>query len=115
MPQSFASFIGFYSVARRALVTDRRKFIPFAPDLAAEVASPNQRRNEMAAKARVYLRRGTHLVWMVWPGRQQVDVWRSGQMRGPTAILGIGDTLDGEDVVPGFTYPVADVFADPLD
>jgi Uma2 family endonuclease len=107
--------IGFYSVERRALVADRRKFIPFAPDLAVEVASPNQRRNEMAAKARVYLRGGTRLVWMIWPGRQQIDVWRQEQTSGPIATLGSGDLLDGEDIIPGFTYPVADVFADPLD
>ncbi|HEY8742200.1 MAG TPA: Uma2 family endonuclease, partial [Chloroflexota bacterium] len=78
-------------------------------------ASPNQRRNEMAAKARVYLRGGTRLVWMIWPTRQQIDGWRSGQTSGPVATLGGGDTLNGEDVVPGFSYPVADVFADPLD
>jgi len=32
----------------------------------------------------------------------------------PNAVpvtLTIGDTLDGEDVVQGFTYPVADLFA----
>ena len=26
-----------------------------------------------------------------------------------------GDTLDGENVVPGFTLPVSDAFIDPLD
>jgi len=30
-----------------------------------------------------------------------------------TALHG-GDTLDGEDVIPGFRHPVAAVFADPL-
>jgi len=36
-------------------------------------------------------------------------------MVGPVTSLNSSDTLDGEDVVPGFAYPVADVFADPLD
>ncbi len=26
----------------------------------------------------------------------------------------VGGTLDGEDVLPGFAYPVASIFADPL-
>jgi len=34
--------VGYYVAERRALVTDRRKPIPFAPDLAVEVASPDQ-------------------------------------------------------------------------
>ncbi len=33
---------GFYDAARDALITDPTKPIPFAPDLAAEVASPDQ-------------------------------------------------------------------------
>lgn len=29
----------------------------------------------------------------------------------PVATLGIGDILDGLDVIPGFTYPLAKLFA----
>ena len=105
---------GFYAAERRALITDRRKPIPFAPDLAVEVASPDQKPDDMAAKARTYLDGGARLVWVVWPGWQRVDVWRSGRTVGPSAVLTIDDMLDGEDVLPGFTYPVASVFADPL-
>src|SRR5579872_3930188 len=47
-----------------------------APDLAVEIASPNQYRPEMAAKARLYLSAGVRLVWVIWPKQKQVDVWR---------------------------------------
>jgi len=47
---------------------------PIAPDLAVEVASPNQYRPGLGAKARLYLSFGTRLVWVVWPRWQQVDV-----------------------------------------
>ena len=93
---------GFYAAARRALI-------------AVEVASPSQKQNDMDAKARTYLRGGTLLVWVVWPMREQVDVWRSDKLDHPAATLGPGDTLDGEDVISGFAYRVADVFTDPLD
>ena len=106
--------VGFCRAERRALITDRKKPIPFAPDLAVEVASPDQHTEAMAAKARTYLDGGTRLVWVVWPDRQQVDVWRAGRSVGPAAVLSVNDTLDGEDVVPGFTHPVAAFFADPL-
>jgi Uma2 family endonuclease len=80
-----------------------------APDLAVEVASPNQFRPEMAAKARLYLARGVRLVWVVWPADRQVDVWRTGRDE-PMATLGVNDQLDGLDILPGFTHPVADLF-----
>ncbi len=106
---------GFYIAARRAFIIDRAKPIPFAPDLAVEVASPSQKQSDMDAKARIYLRGGTRLVWVVWPARAQIDVWRPANLDHPAVTLGMGDVLDGEDVVSGFAYPVADVFADPLD
>ncbi len=86
------------------------KALQLAPDLAIEVASDNQYRPGMAEKARRYLHFGTHLVWIIWPRYQQVDVWRPGDVA-PSATLGIEDTLDGEDIVPGFSYPVTTLFA----
>jgi Uma2 family endonuclease len=89
---------------------DPDKPYPFAPDLAVEVTSPAQYRPAMKAKAERYLAGGTALVWIVWPKRRQVDVWRPGDTQ-PSATLGDGDMLDGENVVPGFSYPVASLFS----
>src|SRR5919201_4145444 len=102
--------VGFYVAARQSLIVDPNKPIPFAPDLAVEVATPSQRTGDLAAKVALYLAGGTRLVWVVWPDRQQVDVWHPGDI-GPSATLGVSDTLDGEDVIPGFIHPVADIFA----
>ena len=100
--------VGFYAAFREALV-DPDKPYPFAPDLAVEVTSPSQYRPAMKAKAARYLAGGTALVWVVWPKRREVDVWHPGDTA-PTT-LHAGDTLDGESIVPGFTYPVAALFA----
>lgn len=81
-----------------------------APDLVAEVASPNQFRPELADKVRRYLAAGVRLVWVVWPKYAQVDVWRPGGAQ-PVETLNLGDQLDGQDVLPGFTYPFARLFA----
>ncbi len=80
------------------------------PDLAAEVASPGHYGPDMADRVRFYLEAGVPLVWVVWPASRQVDVWRPGTQR-PIATLGVGDALDGLEVVPGFTFPVADLFS----
>jgi Uma2 family endonuclease len=100
--------VGFYVAAREPLV-DPDKPYPFAPDLAVEVASPRQHPPGMAAKAKRYLAGGTGLVRVVWPTQRQVDVWRPGDTQ-PSVILGVGDMLAGDPVVPGFSYPVADLF-----
>jgi len=85
-----------------------KKAPQLSPDLAVEVASENQYAPGMGAKAKTYLRFGTRLVWVIWPRYKRVDVWRPGDET-PTP-LGVDDTLDGEDVVPGFTYPIASLF-----
>jgi Uma2 family endonuclease len=96
--------IGFYHAFREPLV-DPDKAYPFAPDLAVEVTSPKQYRPQMQAKALRYLAGGTALVWVLWPRSRQVDVWRRGASAPIT--LGTNGTLDGEDVVAGFAFPVA--------
>lgn len=85
----------------------------FVPSLVAEIAAPNQHGPDLAAKAQLYLDMGMDLVWVVWPKRKEVDIWRMGDSE--TAItLGAGDMLSGEQVLPGFAYPVASLFASPL-
>jgi hypothetical protein len=64
----------------------------------------------MNAKAQLYLAASVRLVWLIWPRQQQVEVWRPGSAV-PIMTLGIGEALDGLDVVPGFTYPLAKLFA----
>ena len=102
--------IGFYHAFREALVEDDQPY-PFAPDLAVEVASPSQKQADLDAKARRYLRGGTALVWVIWPDRRAVDVWHPGETQRPSTTLGIEDLLDGADTVPGFSYPIARLFA----
>ncbi len=84
-------------------------YVSGAPDLVVEIASPTQFRPEMGAKAWLWLQRGARLVWVVWPRRRQIDVWTPG--RETPVTLDIAETLDGADVLPGFTYPLADLFA----
>ena len=91
---------------------DYARALRLAPDLVAEVASPSQFRPELRDKAARYLRAGVRLVWLVWPSQQQVDVWRRDANGAPelVATLQRDGALDGADVLPGFTYPLADLF-----
>jgi Uma2 family endonuclease len=88
---------------------DGDAYVPEPPDLVVDIASPSQFRPEMGAKAGLWLQRGARLVWVVWPTHRQVDVWTPRQE--VPATLNIGDTLDGANVLPGFIYALADLFA----
>jgi Uma2 family endonuclease len=80
-----------------------------APDLAVEVISPSESAEDVREKIDEYLTAGSRLVWIVYPRRRSVEIWRAD---GSRVDLREGETLSGEDVVPGFTLPVADIFAD---
>ena len=84
------------------------KFGPAAPDLAVEVVSPSQSRSFVEEKVAIYLSTGTHLVWMVHPQRRTVTVYSRDEK---PRVLTENDILDGGDVLPGFTLPVAEIFA----
>ena len=83
-------------------------FVPVVPDLAAEVLSPSDRMADALAKVAMYLDAGVSLVLLVDPETQTITVFRP---NGPPTKLGVGDTLDGGDVLPDFSVPVARIFA----
>lgn len=110
--------VGYLSAQQADSIVDVSKPIPFPPDLAADVASPSQNAEDMAAKAQQYLKAGSALVWVIWPEQGEVDVWRPTDLQPryqdmrPSATLRAesGDMLNGEDIVPGFSCPVAPLF-----
>lgn len=78
-----------------------------APDLAAEVVSPNDTYEEVDEKIEEYLRAGVRLVWIISPKNHTIRIHR---VNGSSQSLRENDALDGEDVVPGFRCPVPDLF-----
>ena len=83
-------------------------FFPGPPDLAVEVISPNDRYTEVAEKVEDWLNAGTRMVVVVDSRRRVAVVHIPG--REPVTLTE-QDALDGGDVVPGWSMPVADIFA----
>jgi Uma2 family endonuclease len=79
------------------------------PDLAVEVLSQSNTPAEMKRKREEYLRMGVRLVWIVDPKTRTVEVYAP---RRKPVVLTESDTLDGGKVLPGFTLPLADLFAE---
>ena len=80
------------------------------PDLVAEVVSPSDRRPDVDAKARMWVSYGVLLVWVVFPKTRTVEVYRTGDEA--VEALTEADRLDGGEVLPGFSYPLSQLFAD---
>jgi Uma2 family endonuclease len=85
-----------------------RGHVDIVPDLVVEVISPNDKAEEIEQRLADFLRAGTPLAWLIYPQTKQVYVFH----QGPAALrLGEDDVLDGEDVIPGFSCPLKDLFA----
>ncbi|MEK0178783.1 MAG: Uma2 family endonuclease [Oscillatoriales cyanobacterium] len=83
-------------------------FLEGAPDLAVEILSPSNTVAEIHDKLVEYFENGSRLVWVINPKEKYVLVYRSSQE--PDRLLKSTDSLDGEEIVSGFTLPVAELF-----
>jgi len=97
--------VAFLAQTRASLVPPRG-YAPLAPDLAVEILSPEDRPGEILAKVGAWLDAGVRLVWVIDPERRVTRVHRAD---GPVTIVAAGEALDGEDVLPGFSCPLAQV------
>ncbi len=99
--------VSFIARSRLPDGTVPQGYIQVFPDLAVEAVSPSDTAEEVEAKRVEFLRAGTRLFWVIYPGSRTIHAYRPG---GSAATLEEGDELSGEDVLPGFTCKVATLF-----
>jgi Uma2 family endonuclease len=99
-----ASFIAKKNLPQRE---PKDGFWPGAPDLAVEVLSPGDRTGEVDEKIDARLAAGCAAVWIVDPKLETVTVYHS---RTDVSILTVGDMLNGDPIVPGFSCAVQEIF-----
>ncbi len=76
------------------------------PDLAVEVLSPDDRPGRVLGKVTFYLAHGVRLVWVIDP------ICRTATVFAPDTTprtLTEDDTLDGGEILPGFSVRLAEV------
>jgi Uma2 family endonuclease len=88
----------------RAAVAD------LAPDLAVEVISKGNTRQEMDRKLVDYFTAGVRQVWYIYPTSREVAIYTAPNR---STVLQHDQTLDGGDLLPGFRLVLADFFAEP--
>lgn len=92
---------------RRGRAVNERGYFEGAPDLVVEVVSPSDRFSDVEEKVSEYRRAGTQRVIVVDPDTERAWIYSSS----PRRDLTIDDSLDGGDVVPGWTLPLRELFA----
>ena len=99
--------IAFISAERLPLDVEVSGYYEVFPDLIVEVVSPGDSAREVMDKALMWLSFDARMVWTVNPESRSVNVYRPSER---TQTLTENDILDGLDILPGFTCPVADIF-----
>jgi Uma2 family endonuclease len=84
-----------------------RGYPGWAPDLAVEVLAHDDHPAETLEKIAQWLKAGVRLVWVVDSEKRTGRIYRAD---GSEALLGPNDVLDGEDMLPGFGCPLANLW-----
>lgn len=100
--------LAFVSRDRLSLV-GRRGYSAFAPDLVAEVLSPDDAPGEVREKITDWLVAGVRLAWVLDPDHRTAEVHRQD---GSVSLIAADGALDGEHVLPGFRCLLSDLYRD---
>ena len=84
------------------------EYVDGPPNLAIEVVSCGEINSEVDDKARRWLAAGCEMVWVIYPRGRSVTVYKS---LNDVRILTGDAALDGGELLPGFSYPLAKLFA----
>ena len=78
-----------------------------APMVAVEIKSDSNSLTDLREKARKYLEHGTKMVLLAYPEKRIIEVY---QADADIQLLTAEDTLNGDDILPGFSVTVANLF-----
>ena len=99
--------VAFISTEKLPLDSDVPGYYDGVPDLVVEIVSPSDRPEHVYDKACMWILFGVRLVWVLDPDKRTVDVRKPGPS---VTRLTENDTLDGADVLPGFSCTVSELF-----
>jgi len=86
---------------------ERDDFLARAPDLAINLVAPTDDAGYVRDKVTAYLDAGSRLVWVVDPREETATVWAPGRS---SRVYRGDETLDGGNVLSGFTVAVSEIF-----
>ena len=96
-----------FVTSERLKQQDLDAFLEGAPDIAVEVLSPSNTQAEMDERMLDFFEAGCRVVWIVDPLRRSIIIHRPDVS---PVILAENDTLKEEELLPGFSLVVREVF-----
>jgi Uma2 family endonuclease len=81
-------------------------WLAVAPEIVAEVVSPNEPAARLNRKVEDYRQAGIPLIWVIYPDTRTAIEYRGRH----TETIPADGALDGGDVLPGFRLPLAELF-----
>jgi len=82
-----------------------------APDLAIEVVSENDRAHDLLVNVAQYLGAGTKAVWLFYPNTRQAYRYLPGKLEPEVRSASAGHKFDEPDLLPGFSFPLAEILS----
>ncbi|MFL6195403.1 MAG: Uma2 family endonuclease [Thermoanaerobaculia bacterium] len=101
-----AADVAFIS-KERDLQPEAMGFLEVAPELVVEILSPDHRSGRLDEKLRDYFSAGVQVVWVVDPEKRRVLIHRSPS---DVAVLDERQSLTDEELLPGFSLPLSELF-----
>jgi Uma2 family endonuclease len=100
--------VGIVRADRKPMGKGVEGWLEGAPDVVVEILGDSQSMSELIKKALEYLAAGAKMVWVIDPDPERLMLLTPPDH---VRILGLEDTLEGGDALPGFSCKVAELFA----
>lgn len=84
---------------------EKRKFAPLCPEFVIERKSDTDDLEDLKEKMHMWLRNGCQLAWLIDPDEQQAYLYHPNTTT--ETISGFGQTLSGENILPGFSLDLS--------
>lgn len=101
--------VSYYSKERLPLDKRVVGYHDHPPDLCVEVVSPSNTKRELRTKTKEYFFAGVRMVWVIDPEDRSITVLLAQDPDEGRTLFG-NATLDGGDVLPGFSCKVSELF-----
>lgn len=99
----------FVAKSKLPIARSPEGYLETMPSIVAEVRSKSDSDKRVAKKVETYLDAGIDLVWVIDPLNKIVTVYRP--QAKPQTLTG-KDTLTANGIIPGFSVPLTELFAD---
>lgn len=104
-----AADAAFISNERSARRSPSSSYLDVAPELVVEILSPDDRWSDVMEKLSDYFSAGVDAAWVLDPKRKEIYVYRS---LNEVQRFGQGQILTDEELLPGFSLSLDDLFHD---